>query len=356
MTHFRLALGLLVASLALGQRLELKQARNLGALDAGEAVEGISIRFARSADQQRALDQLLDDLQRPGSSNYHRWLSPEEYADRFGLSDADLARVEKWLRGSGLQIDHRGRTRSYLMVSGTAGRVGRAFGTELRRYEFKGKRHFANAGPVKLPADLSGIVLNVEGLDDFLPEPSQTPEGNLSGGRHVLAPDDYAVIYNVRPALQRGIDGTGQRIAIVGQSRIDLSDMSLFRSRYKLADNVPDVILYPGSRDPGFNDAQGEANLDLQWAGAVARNAKLIYVYGSSAIGAAAHVIDQKLAPIVSVSFSAGCEAQNSQATMASIRNLVQTGNALGITWVNSSGDAGPAGCDSNSSTVVQNG
>ncbi len=358
--HFRLALVLLVASLGWSQRLELKQARNLGALDAGEAVEGISIRFARSADQQKQLDQLLDELQRPGSANYHRWLSPEEYAARFGLSDADMGRVDKWLRGSGLQIDHRGRTRSYVMVSGTANQVQQAFGTELRRYEFRGKRHFANAGPVRIPGDLSELVLNVEGLDDFLPEPNQKrkpePEGNIGGGRHILAPDDYAVIYNIRPALQRGIDGTGQKIAIVGQSKIEVGDMALFRTRYNLSANVPEVILYPGSRDPGFNDARGEANLDLQWAGAVARNAKLVYVYGTSAVSAAAHVIDQKLAPILSVSFSAGCEAQNSQATLAGLRSLVQTGNALGITWVNSSGDAGPAGCDANTSTVAQNG
>lgn len=350
--HLRLSLLLAIVSLGWGQRLELKRARNLGALDASEAVEGISIHFTRTAAQQRDLDQFLVEVHRPGSANYHRWLSPEEYATRFGLNDADLARVETWLRGSGLRIDHRGRTRGYLMASGTAGGVKRAFGTELRRYEHRGQRHFASAGPVKIPAEVNSLVLNVDGLDDFLPEPA----GNLTGGRHVLAPDDYAVIYNIRPSLQRGVDGTGQKIAVVGQSRIELSDMSLFRTRYNLPPNVPEVILYPGSRDPGFNDAQGEANLDLQWAGAIARNAKLFYVYGSSALSAAVYVIDQKLAPIVSVSFSAGCEAQHSQAVLFSARSLVQTANAMGITWVNSSGDSGPAGCDSNSSAIAQNG
>ncbi len=350
--HLRLSLLLAVVILGWGQRPELKQARNLGALDASEAIEGISIHFTRSASQQQDLDRFLGELHRPGSANYHRWLSPEEYAARFGLKHEDLARIETWLRGSGLRIDQRGRTRSYLMASGTAGGVKRAFGTELRRYEHRGRRHFASEGPVRIPAEVNALVLNVDGLDDFLPE----PDGNLAGGRHILAPDDYAVIYNIRPALQRGVDGTGQKIAIVGQSRIELSDMSLFRTRFNLPANVPEVILYPGSRDPGFNAAQGEANLDLQWAGAIARNAKLFYVYGTSALNAAVYVIDQKLAPVVSVSFSAGCEAQNPQGALSGLRSLVQTANAMGITWVNSSGDAGPAGCDSNSSTIVQNG
>jgi len=356
----RLALILLVSSLSWSQRWELRQARNLGALPDGEEIRGISVRFARSAAKQKQLEDLLEELHRPGSKNFHRWLTPEDLAARFGASNADEARIEQWLRRSGFRVDHRSRTRTFLTVSGASQSVRRAFKTELRRYEHQGKVHFANVAAPSLPAEIAGLVEYIDGLDDFLPEPAQSrppaPEGNISGGRHVLAPDDYAVIYAIQPALQRGIDGTGQKIAIVGQSGIDLNDMRLFRTRYRLAANDPEVILYPGSRDPGFTGAQGEANLDLQWAGAVARNAKLIYVYGTSALSALNHVVDQNLAPIVSVSFSAGCEAQNSAAVLASFRNLAQTANAMGITWVNSSGDGGPAGCDLNTSTIAQNG
>jgi uncharacterized protein (TIGR03437 family) len=358
--YLRLTLILLLSMVGWSQRWELKSARNLGALADGEAVAGISVRFARSAAKQVALEQFLQELHRPGSPEFHKWLQPEEFASRFGLSEAEVGRVERWLGASGFAVKHRSRTRTFVTVSGNARAVRRAFSTELRRYEHKGKIHFANATAVSFPAEVADLVQHVDGLDDFLPEPNQTrppePEGNIAGGRHVLAPDDYAVIYSIKPALARGIDGTGQRIAVVGQSNIDLNDMRLFRSRYRLAANEPDVILYPGSANPGFNDAQGEANLDLQWAGAVARNAKLIYVYGTSVFSALAHVVDQRLAPIVSVSFSAGCELQNSQSALTSLRNLAQAANALGITWVNSSGDGGPAGCDANSSSIAQNG
>ena len=343
-----------------GQRWELKQARNLGRLPATEQITGISIQFARTTAQQAELEQLLDQLHRPGSPLFHQWLEPSQFADRFGLSEAEVGQVEQWLSGNGLRVSHRSQTRTYVLAEGSAREVERAFGTELRRYEHRGKLHFANAGPLRLPASIERLVQHVGGLDDFLPTPSQTrqplPELNLPSGRHALAPDDFAVIYNLKASLDRGIDGTGQKIAVVGQSGIDLNDMRVFRSRFQLAANDPDVILYPGSRDPGLNEAQAEANLDLQWSGAVARNAKLIYVYGTNVFAALAYVVDQKLAPIVSVSFNAGCEAQNSPPVLASARSLAQMANALGITWVNSSGDAGPAGCDDNGSTTAQNG
>ena len=360
MLYFRLVCLLAATTLAWGQRPELRDAKNLGVMADEERLDGISLRFALSADKQQELDQFLEEVHQVGSPQFHLWLSPEQYADRFGLSDAELRRVEGWLRAQGLKVDHRARTRSFVVASGTVRQVKRAFSTEFRRYEHQGKRHFASARPIRLPEEIASLVQYVDGLDDFLPEPSQRqrpkPDLNLVGGQHILAPDDYAVIYNIQPALQRGIDGSGQRIVVVGQSSIDLSDMRQFRTRFNLTPNDPDVILYSGSREPGFTDSQPEANLDLQWAGAIARNARLIYVYGVSAIAAASFAIDQKLAPVVSVSFSAGCEAQNSQGFLSSLRNLVQTANAMGITWVNSSGDAGPAGCDPNSASIAQNG
>src|SRR6266496_3049032 len=50
----------------------------------------VTLSLAQSAAQQADLDQLLIEQQTPGSPNYHRWLTPEEYADRFGVSEDDL--------------------------------------------------------------------------------------------------------------------------------------------------------------------------------------------------------------------------------------------------------------------------
>ena len=90
-------------------------------------------------------------------------------------------------------------------------------------------------------------------------------------------------------------------------------------------------------------------------AGAVARGAQLIYVYAPSSSSAVAYAVDQNLAPVISSSFGAGCEADN-PGLAAVLRMIAQRANAQGITWVNSAGDSGAAGCDKNTAVVAQNG
>src|SRR5437868_564448 len=72
-------------------RVALSQDR--GRLEPSLPVDGVTIAFAPAAEQQAALDELLARQQTPGSPDYHHWLSPEEYAERFGLGEGDLGAV-----------------------------------------------------------------------------------------------------------------------------------------------------------------------------------------------------------------------------------------------------------------------
>ena len=65
-------------------------------------VHGVSLVFKLSASQQAALDQLLAEQRDPASPNYHQWLTPEQYAARFGMSQDDLDKVTGWLQSQGL--------------------------------------------------------------------------------------------------------------------------------------------------------------------------------------------------------------------------------------------------------------
>src|SRR5713226_2561553 len=46
-------------------------------------IPGITLLLRPSASQQSDLQQLLKQQQDPSSPNYHQWLTPEQYADRF---------------------------------------------------------------------------------------------------------------------------------------------------------------------------------------------------------------------------------------------------------------------------------
>ena len=294
------------------------------------------------------LEIFLAEQQDPASPNYHRWLSPAQFGDRFGVSRDDLARLRQWLQSEGLRVHDAAQGGLWITFSGTALQVNRAFRTELRRYRSGVQSHFANATGLSIPAAMEPVVESVAGLDDYEPSPlyrrmeEDVPAFTGATG-HTLAPDDIATIYNIRSLYNAGIDGTGQKIAVIGRTNLDLADVRAFRRRFNLPPNDPQIVLF--GPDPGTSPGDvPEANLDLQWSGAVARNATIIYVNSTSVRTSAQYAVDQNLAPVITYSYGI-CEQYTSQ----NQRGVAQQAAAQGITWLVASGDSLAATCDANS-------
>src|SRR5208282_5760975 len=73
-----------------------------GRADGSRVLSGVSLVLKPSAVQQAALQALLAGQQNPASPNYHKWLSPAQFAGRFGLSQNDLNKITSWLQSQGL--------------------------------------------------------------------------------------------------------------------------------------------------------------------------------------------------------------------------------------------------------------
>jgi subtilase family serine protease len=86
-----------------------------------------------------------------------------------------------------------------------------------------------------------------------------------------LGPWDFATIYNVLPLWSAGIDGSGQTIAVVGTSDINIQDIRNFRTLFGLPSNDPVIIV--NGPDPGFTSSENEADADIEWSGGVAKGA-----------------------------------------------------------------------------------
>ena len=326
-----------------------------GAVEPGFRPGNITLMLRPSADRQEALEQLLAEQQDPASPNYHNWLTPESYAEKFGASAADLDKIADWLRSQGLAVEYTARGRDFISFSGTASQVEAALHTEIHRYRVGAETHFANATDLSLPAAIEPMVAGVLGLHDFHPKaPRKKALPNYTGAdrSHYLLPDDLATIYNLTPLYSYGYTGAGQSIAIVGQSDIDASDIAAFRGSWGLPPTT--IHMVPTGAYPGVNDDEVEADLDLEWSGAVAPFAKLIYVYGDDVSYAVNYAIDNNLAPVISESFGL-CEYEVAANRMGlySFRVEAQKGSALGITWLASSGDSGAAGCDYDAATAT---
>jgi subtilase family serine protease len=327
-----------------------------GAADRATVLRGMSIVLGPSPVQQNELDALLAAQRDPSSPEYHRWLTPTQYAERFAPAEAVVDEVGAWLAASGLRVDARTRTR--VSFSGTVEQVATTFRTEMRRYERSGHLRVANATDVSIPARLAPVVRAVRNLNEFRPRSRAlrirqvVPDYTLSNsGLHFLAPADFATIYGLQPLYAAGIDGAGQTIAVVGQTAIDTADVAAFRSAAALPSASPELVLVPGSgRSVVSTNDLDEASLDVEWSGGVAPRAKIVYVYtGSSGnysvVDALQYAIEQNVAPIVSISYGA-CEQDWPSADVVAIRQWMQQANAQGQTVVAAAGDSGAAACD----------
>ncbi len=326
-------------------RLAAAQA-DLGEVSPATQLDHVMMLIKPSVAQQSDLEQLLRDQQNPSSPGFHQWLTPEQFADRFGLSSGDHSKIVSWLTAQGLTVNEQARSRNWIAFSGSAGQISRALHTSIHRYSIHGETHFANATDPVVPSAIADLVGGFTGLNDFIPKSQARvvgPPNFTSGGSHYLAPGDWTTIYDVNPLTAAGYDGTGQTVVVVGQSDIVTSDISSFRTDFGLPANTIKQILV--GTDPGVTGAQIESNLDLEWVGAIAPKATIYYVFATNAFTALTYAVSQNIAPVISVSYG-GCENDSSPA----LRNVAQQANAQGITISVASGDSGGGGCD------IQNG
>jgi uncharacterized protein (TIGR03437 family) len=322
-----------------------------GVVDPSVILPRVTLVLKPSPTQQSDLDQLLANQQNPASPDYHRWLTPEQYAERFGVSQDDVNRIVQWLGDQHLTVLGVARGRNWIAASGTAAAVQSAFGAEIHHYLVGAERHFANATQPTIPAAFQGIVGAIQGLHDFRMKPAMRvakvlPDYTSARGNHYLAPDDLATIYNIKPLYSSGFTGSGQKLVVAGQTKVDLTDVRQFRTYFNLPANDPQLLLVPTTPDPGTSQSDlGEANLDLEWSGAVARDAGIIYVYSTDVMTSAQYAIDQNLAPVLSMSYGS-CEAENFTADATSLQASAKQANAQGITWFNAAGDSGGTDCN----------
>ncbi len=353
-----------------------------GAAPANLPMENIQLVLKRTPEQEAALAELLREQQDPSSPNYHKGVTPQEFGARFGASDHDIQAITSWLQSHGLRVVEVSPGRNIIQFSGTAAQVGAALHTSIHSFVVKGEQHWANSTEPQIPAALGDVVAGVNTLHNFRRKPMSRMVGTFSrsnatgetkpirpqfsfnlgtacafqtAGCFAVAPFDFATIYNVLPLWNAGIDGTGETIAIVGDSNINPADVTNFRSIFGLPANAPHVIIADNGSDPGIqpppNGDELEADLDVEWAGAVAKGAIIDFVISkdtNSTPGvdlAAEHIINHNLAPVMSESFGE-CELGLGTGGNAFYNSLWQMGAAEMITIVVSTGDSGASACD----------
>jgi subtilase family serine protease len=329
-----------------------------------------------------ALDSLLASQQLQGSPEYQQWLTPQQFHDRFGPTDAQVARVTASLAAAGLSVGAT-HTRS-LHVEGSATAIQKLFGTHLvyQTTATGGKRMAAQGGFVLPPA------LAQEGaiVAHFQPSVRMHPHARAAKiDAKVLANPlnrysasgpywyndlkqayDYPSYQTKAPLTGKQLNGQGTSVAIVMSSDVLDSDIAaVFNHEHwttttgKPVPALAGRVLIDGGAP--FNTGSGgsfEASLDVQQVLGGAPGAN-VYLYNTPDLSDAAilsaylNIVEGNKIDIVSSSFG-GCElfysaAYNGGVDQSGILDvydqLFKQGNAQGITFVASSGDSGGLGC-----------
>ena len=336
-----------------------------GRMPAATRLNGITVYFSRSAAQQADLAALIAAQQNPASPLYHQWLTPDQFAARFGMAAQDIDAAQSWLQQQGFSIDSINRSRNAIHFSGSVGMVESAFQTQMHFYTVNGVKHFAPSTALSVPAALAPVVLNVGNLSDFRPRPMHiTPRArpgftSSQSGSVFFAPGDIVTTYDLKPLYSGGDNGAGQTIAIMGQSYIHVVDMENFETAAGLPKKDPTLVLVPGTGNDGstLSGDESESDLDTEWSGAMAPGANIDFVYTGSntnytVFDSTAYAVDQKIGNIISISYSQ-CEPYLNQTLYQQMESTFQQATVQGQTVMSASGDSGSTACSGSSNLTA---
>jgi subtilase family serine protease len=347
---------------------EVTAENDRGAVPASYAMQHMLLQLQRSAEQEKALETLIQQLHDPRSPKFHQWLTATEFGEQFGASEQDITTVTTWLTSHGFTVHEVYPSGMLIDFSGTAAQVRTAFRTDMHYLDVNGVRHVANVSDPQIPAALATVVRGVVSMHDFRPRTMRKsravkPDFTFGSGNfatQAVVPGDLATIYNFNPAFAAGYTGQGQTIAVIEDTDLySTDDWNTFRSTFGLSQYTSGsltVVNPSGSagncQDPGVNSDDVEAILDAEWASAAAPNAAIIVASCNNTnttdgiMLATANLINGSNPPtVVSISYG-NCETENGDASNAAYAKIFQQAVAQGISVFVAAGDEGAASCD----------
>ncbi|MBV9822662.1 MAG: S8/S53 family peptidase [Actinobacteria bacterium] len=260
------------------------------ATDLGAAAAGTPMKLVVTVNRPDVAGEkaLLAAEHDPASAGYRHFLTPSQFADRFGVPAARRGAVTDYLTGGGLSVDSVSVAGDVYSVHGSAAAVASTFRTAIHNFSYNGSTFLANTSAPISPAGLG--IANVIGLNTLqhysLPARPTTSSKPAQGTCLLTtcvggtSPSDLWSVYS-QPG---SATGAGQQVAIFGEGQTDgvISDLRAFESHFGLP-QVPVSVIRPAG-DTDFSDDAGhiEWNIDTQASTGMAPDvANLALYFGS---------------------------------------------------------------------------
>ncbi len=297
--------------------------------------QSVTVSLVLRLRHEAELENYVRQTATPGSANFRKFLTTAQFAERYGATDAQIAKIQSYLGQHGLRgelLDNH----MVISVRGTIGQFSQLFGTPVHNYVSRktGQRFHRPARPLVMPVGLGDNVILASGLSNewhYVPHhTSKLPVTNLrlanppttlsaqaaaagnptaTGVPGQYTVGDVADMYNINPLYQRGITGQGSTLAIVTLATFDPADAEDYWTAIGL-DTKPNRITQVHVDGGGGTNGADETTLDVQQAGGLAPQANII-VYdapnaGSGFVDAFARAVSDNQADSISASWGLG--------------------------------------------------
>ena len=335
----RKALAITLAAMLAGVATSASAAGLQAVADQGLAPtdQTVTVSLVLRLRHEAELENYVRQTATPGSANFQKFLTTAQFAERYGATDAQIARIQKYLGQHGLNgevLDNH----MVISVHGTIGQFSQLFATPVHNYVSRktGQRFHRPARPLVMPVGLGNDVILASGLSSewhYVPHHTSklpvtnlhiaNPPTTLSAQARTAAagnptatgvPGQYTVgdvanMYNINPLYQRGINGAGSTVAIVTLANFDPADAEDYWAAIGL-DTKPNRITQVHVDGGGGTNGADETTLDVEQAGGLAPQANII-VYdapnaGSGYVDAFARAVSDNQADSISASWGLG--------------------------------------------------
>jgi kumamolisin len=351
-----------------------------------DAARQLRVTVALGLSDPDGLAALIASQQDPHSPQYHRYLTPQAFVDRFAPSAQGVTAVRQFLSAWGLRVTSVSANRTLVGATGTVAQLESAFGTTIGRYQLDKREVYGPDRPPQIPDTLASVVLGIFGLDDvaqprpILPARAGTvrrspgsaprsgqaapiPQGPVPGA---YSPLQLQSAYDLTPIA----GGAGQRVAVYELAPYIPGDITAYRTQYSLPNpalstsGAGAVVDHPvdgasptcdvgGDPACDFGGGIAQADLDLEVLSAVAPSATLdVYTGHNDATfdDAYGQIVSDDKDAVVTTSWGQ-CEPLVGQTELQSLDATFAQAAAQGQTIFAAAGDFGSDDCGSGPSS-----
>ena len=341
----------------------IAQAQFLQATDPNQQLNlSIGLQLRNAPD----LDNLLSAIYDPQSSQYHHYLTPDQFNQLFAPTSDQVQQVVAYLQSQGLTVNSIAPNNLLIDATGSIGQVQQAFNTQINNYQVGSHTFYANTTPPSVPTSISQYIASIGGLDNSVQyqplyqrlasHAAATRQNHihtttLAGPTSGYGPQDLSNAYDAAPLQNAGTLGDNQTIALFELDGYQASDVAQYLQNYNLGSpQISNVLVDNFSGNAG----QGaiEVELDMEVAAAMAPHANQIVYEGPNTTQGLNDTYNQIVhddkAQIVSISWGL-CEVYTGPAELQTLDNMFKQGASEGISFFAASGDSGAYDCgDSN--------